>query len=86
MVRSNSRPVNLSCVGYMPIPDCQPYGNDPESIAEVSNAKRVWGNSQKGREEQVSAILGALVLAPVPARFDTGAHSEPVVKRGSEVT
>ena len=44
------------------------------------------GSSQKGREEQVSAILGALVLAAVPARLDTGAHSEPVVKRGSEVT
>ena len=46
----------------------------------------VWGTSQKGREEQVSAILGALVLAAVPARFDTGAHSEPVVKRGSVIT
>jgi len=44
------------------------------------------GASQKGREEQVSAILGALVLAAVPARLDTGAHSELVVKRGSEVT
>ena len=48
--------------------------------------KRGMGASQKGREEQVSAILGALVLAAVPARLDTGAHSEPVVKRGSEVT
>jgi hypothetical protein len=33
-----------------------------------------------------AAAQRALVFAAVPARLDTGAHSEPVVKRGSEVT